>query len=68
MAAKCLSVDNGGLDREVWRATLAHFGLPSGISLSETTAIAKRDEHMSAGTAVTLRALIESLALRGIAL
>lgn len=68
MAAKCLSVDNGSVEQEVWKALLAHFGLPAGISYSETLACAKKDEHMSAGTTATLASLKQGLQARGIAL
>jgi hypothetical protein len=68
MAAKCLSIDNGSVEQEVWKALLACFGLPAGISYSDTLSIAKKDDNMSAGTSATLRALKESLQARGLAL
>lgn len=68
MTAKCLDVDDGNLDQEIWKALLAYAKLPAGISFSDALGSAKEDHDMSAGTARTLESLRGKLRARNIAL
>jgi hypothetical protein len=68
MTAKCLSVDDGGLESEIFRGLCAFEKLPATLNYNEALECAKQDEHMSAGTARTLATYKEKLRARNVQL
>ncbi|MCK6550768.1 hypothetical protein L6R52_33330, partial [Myxococcota bacterium] len=68
MVAKCLDVDQGQMDQQIWRAMVTWAGLPATVTYQDAIDSAKLDKDMGAGTRETLAAYKQKLAAKGIQL
>jgi hypothetical protein len=67
MAAKCLAVDNGSLDQQIWNG-LIKFEKLANVTYQDALAAAQIDHEMGAGTRETLDALMNTLGQKNIRL
>lgn len=68
LASKCLYVDDSNLDGDIWSELLEFEKLPAAIRYNDVLASVREDEHMSAGSAMSLRSLSEKLERQGVQL
>ena len=68
MAAKCLSVDDGNLEREIWQHFLDFEKLPRSIVFDDVVAALKTDPDWTAGSEESMKALAETFERKNVEL